>query len=65
MERKTVCLPIEVPSGKYCWHFKIDGICSYFNNEGGYPSCDLKFDVKNTKKGILKDLACERLKKVC
>ena len=64
MERKTVCLPIKVPTGKYCWEYDVAGTCDYFDNEGGHSKCELHFDVKDTKKGVVKDPICASLKKV-
>ena len=62
--KKVVNLPITVPSGKYCWEY--DGvICEFFDNEGGFPSCDLNFDPadqKKSKNGVLKDPKCAALK---
>jgi len=56
--RKTVLMPIEVSEGDYCWG---DGrICEHFDNEGGNPSCDLKFYPLefDTKGRIPKPVEC-------
>lgn len=62
MKRKKVNLPIEVPDGKYCWYYSIPGVCDFFDNEGGSPSCGLNFDQKQTSTGVLKDPKCAALK---
>lgn len=64
MKRQTVNLPIVVPVGKYCWEYNVPGTCDFFNNEGGTPSCDLKFDQKDSKHGVLKDPICKNLQVV-
>jgi len=59
---KTVLMPIQVPIGDYCWG---DGkCCEYFDNEGGYSSCDLNFhSLKDDPKGrVLKPKECLNLK---
>ncbi len=61
MIRKTVCLPIKVPEGKYCWEYNVAGTCDYHDNEGGTSVCTLHFDVKETKKGVIKDPLCASL----
>lgn len=58
---KTVLMPIEIPYGDCCWG---DGrICEHFDNEGGCPSCDLRFGpLKFDAKGqILKPSKCRTL----
>lgn len=37
--RKKVLMPIEVPVTDFCWDHITP--CNWFNNEGGYPTCDL------------------------
>ena len=73
MGKITVSYPITVPDGKYCWScapsFNDVEICEHFNNEGGYPTCDLGFDLYDDKerysnKGTLKAKECMELVKV-
>ncbi len=40
---KKVLMPIEVTYGDYCQGDS--RICGHFDNEGGYPSCDLGFHL--------------------
>ena len=47
---KTVLMPIEVSIGDYCWGDH--RLCPHFDNEGGYATCNLGFDIgKQDKKG--------------
>ena len=52
---KTVCLPLRVPTGKFCWEYGAPFvICGNFDNEGGHSTCDLNIgDPKD-------DLGCAR-----
>ncbi len=61
---QTVLYPIQVPPGKFCWgHLPPYKICTYFDNEGGYSTCTLGFDIgKNTKDGVLKAAKCLNFK---
>lgn len=65
---KTVALPISVPIGKYCWDRTISAVCPYFDNEGGFNSCDLNLDdalgLKEDEAGVLKPDSCKMLKTV-
>lgn len=65
MKNKTVLYPISVPNGDYCWTY--DGTeytCSYFDNEGGHNTCELRFDndCKKHKDGVIKAIECSALK---
>ncbi len=63
MEKKEVVWPIKVPVGKYCWEYLVTGSCDFFDNEGGYETCELKFwGQKSAKKGVIKDPMCAALK---
>jgi hypothetical protein len=62
---KTVLMPIEVCVGDYCWGDR--RICGHFSNEGGHPTCDLKFDLpyKADMRGrVLKPKECKNLPEV-
>ena len=61
---KTVLLPIAVSYGDYC--FGHGRTCSYFDNEGGWPRCemrlgDLEYDENDDVK---KPTKCMELKEV-
>ena len=36
---KIVLMPIKVPITDFCWDHVT--ICGWFDNEGGYPTCDI------------------------
>jgi hypothetical protein len=58
---KKVNLPINVPSGSYCWERKHE-ICGHFSNEGGHATCSLGFNGQaEVKNGVLKDPKCNSL----
>ena len=61
---KIVLYPITVPKSNYCWEFTTPySICEHFDNEGGYPTCDLGFlYLTNTDAGITKPDKCLKLK---
>lgn len=65
--KKTVLIPIEVPTGDYCWdHAKgfIAGVsCRYYDSEGAHSTCTLPFGYRctDTEKGALKDPTCAAL----
>ena len=65
---KIVLLPIEVPTGDYCWGYSKGSwkICDRFSNEGGHPICELNLgDLEYTEGGIvLKPKRCIKLKEV-
>ena len=67
MSKITVCFPIDVPNGKYCWrHNPPYEICSNFSNEGGIPSCDMGMGgtLKEEEGGVLKPQECLDLKPI-
>jgi len=61
--KKTVLLPIIVPSTRFCWDGKEN--CSYFDSTGGHATCDLRFDpVEDRESGfIMKDCKCHQLRR--
>lgn len=63
---KTVLLPIEVAEGDYCWGSDAgqSRICPHFDNEGGYATCDLGFELKDFDElgQVLKPEKCRNLK---
>lgn len=64
--KKTVLLPIEVPVGAYCWHFKGEiAICEHFDNSSGEHVCKLGFLLSRIKdetdEGYLKPQECADL----
>lgn len=63
---KTVCLPLRVPTGKFCWEYGAPFvICGNFDNEGGHSTCDLNIgDPKDDLIGVLKPKECLLLKDV-
>jgi hypothetical protein len=62
MKKIEVVWPIRVPAGKYCWDYHVAGSCDHFDNEGGHPTCELKFlDQKELIGGVLKDPECAAL----
>lgn len=66
MAKKIVLYRIKVPVGKYCWeHLSPYEICEYYDNEGGYSTCDLGFrELNDTDKGVLKPQECLKLQNV-
>jgi len=52
----------EVPDGPHCWNHQTTTICSYFDNEGGHPSCMLYVGSPSTdKKGrVVKPTECHQ-----
>lgn len=65
MPYKVISLPIVVPSGEFCWNGNSE-ICSYFDNEGGFPSCCLnlgflRYDKDNK---VPKPKKCKELKSI-
>lgn len=60
---KIVLLPIEVANGDFCWGGNENRICPHFDNEGGFSSCDLGFDIpKHNELGwIPKPIECLKL----
>jgi hypothetical protein len=64
MAVKVVNFPITVPACGYCWQYNVAGSCKYFDNEGGTPYCNLNFDQKTSKYGVLKDPKCAALEEV-
>jgi hypothetical protein len=59
---KKVLVAVEVPEGNYCFGYR--RICPHFDNEGGYPICNLGFDLTGCGQGIdiLKPIKCKDLK---
>lgn len=63
--KKTVAKPIEVPDSDYCWEPKPPHeLCEWFDNEGGYPTCDQGLGSLSYEKtgGVRKCEACRKLK---
>jgi len=62
---KDVCLPIQVPSGKYCWEPFEHGnkICEHFSSfDDGEAECDVGFCVAADALGYFqKDPVCAGL----
>jgi hypothetical protein len=60
---KEVLLPIKVVVGNYC---RDKFTCSFFDNEGGYPTCDLNLgDLSYDKEGRCpKPKKCLELKSI-
>ena len=63
--KKIVNYPIRVPIGDYCWND--NAICEFFDNEGGHPTCDLRFHNLEYITGgkVKKSDACINLKEEC
>ena len=61
---KKVLMPIEVVEGDYC--FGYGRVCGHFDNEGGYATCGLGFDLARCHQGteVLKPAKCKDLKEV-
>lgn len=65
MSKIIVNMPIQVPSGIYCWEFHGDReICEHFDNTGGHATCSLGFDIfnKDLHNGVEKPRECMLLK---
>ena len=62
---KIVNFPIKVPKGDFCWKYD-NAICRFFDNTGGWPSCDIGFCNDETKHndGVLKYKKCAALKEI-
>ena len=60
---KTVCLPINIPTGKYCWNINKGG-CVHCEDINGIAICDLGFNINYNKKRrfIKKPKLCLNLK---
>lgn len=65
MSYKVVSLPIIIPVGEFCWDGHSE-ICTYFDNEGGTPSCNLDLGtLKYNKDDIVpKPEKCKELKSI-
>jgi hypothetical protein len=51
--RKEVVMPIEVPVTDFCWDHITP--CTWFDNEGGHPTCDLFVDhLKYNEEGLVR-----------
>lgn len=61
---KIVNYPITVTSGDFCWNYTPTDICGFFDNEGGHSTCELGFDVYDTRKGVRKAKNCRDFKEV-
>ncbi len=61
---KKVLMPIQVCAGDYCFGYA--RVCPNFDNEGGYPTCNLQFDLTGCSQGcdVLKPSKCKDLKEV-
>jgi hypothetical protein len=60
----TLALPIEVPEGKYCFNNSSGAICQFYNNEGGYGKCSLRFNINDDQYPCKKAEECLNLKEV-
>ena len=64
IKQKKVCLPLEVPSIKYCWKSGVD-CCEHFSNNGGHETCGLDIGTPiRCSNGALKPKECLRLKEI-
>ena len=66
MKKHIVLMPIEVPTGDYCWNFDRNQVCEHFDNTGGHATCDLDFFINDRKRdniyGVPKPAECLQLK---
>jgi hypothetical protein len=63
MAKITVCFPITVPQGDYCWRHSDNCICQYFDNFLASPKCDLRLgNLVDMPDGVKKAEKCLSLK---
>ena len=68
-DKKTVCMPIEVPVGEFCvGGERINGIlpgpCEYYDNSGGRARCKLGFyplEIQHSTGFVWKNERCAAL----
>ena len=63
---KTVLIPVEVCVGDFCAGGPDWRICTYFDNQGGHPTCDKKLGtlMYDEKGQCLKPDVCRTAKEV-